>query len=143
MLQSCSGHSNNTGDIAHGEAILHFLVDICTLSPVTGFTTLCVAPLLLLLIPIPLTLLPPPLPPPLLSPLTGDGLSSLDLRFSGRGGRNAVGDDDGVFDKLLLEFVVTEFAVVTVEVVVLVDVPVVVLRPPRPFAPPFRSLLCT
>lgn len=105
---------------------MHFFVDICTLSPVTGLTTLCVVPPLLSLL------------------LTGDGLSSLDLRFSGRGGKNAVGDDDGVFDKLLLEFVMAVFAVVTVEVVVVpVEVPVVVLRPPRPFAPPFRNLLCT
>lgn len=32
-----------------------------------------------------------------LSPLTGDGDSSFDFRFSGRGGRNAVGEVLGVF----------------------------------------------
>lgn len=54
-----------------------------------------------------------------------------------------MGDDDGVLDELLFEFV-TVFAVVTVDVaVVLVIEPVVVPRPPRPFAPPFRNLLWT
>lgn len=65
-----------------------------------------------------------------------------------RGGRNAgVGDDDGVFDALLLELL-DEFVVAVVVVVVVFvvfdDVPVVVVavvRPPRPFAPPLRSLL--
>lgn len=82
-----------------------------------------------------------------MSPFKGGGLSSFDLRFSLRGGRNAgVGEDDGVLDELLLELL-DEFVVAVVVVVVLVvfdDVPVVVaVRPPRPFAPPFRSLLWT
>lgn len=64
-----------------------------------------------------------------------------------RGGRNAgVGDDDGVFDELLLELL-DEFVVAVVVVVVFVVfdvVPVVVaVRPPRPFAPPLRNLLWT
>lgn len=42
----------------------------------------------------------PPMSPP---PFTGDGLSSLDLRFSGRGGKNAVGDVEGVFEPPVVE----------------------------------------
>lgn len=82
------------------------------------------------------------------SPFTGDGLSSFDLRFSGRGGRKAVGDVDGVFElvvllELLDDKVVDDAAVVELVVVVVVAAPVVVTaRPPRPFAP-FRNLECT
>lgn len=100
---------------------MHFFVEICTFKPVTGLTTLCVAE----------------------SPLTGEGLSSFDFLFSGRGGRNAVGDEDGVFEELLLEFVIVlPLVTVDVVVVVLVVVPVVVLvLPPLPLAPPFLNLL--
>lgn len=87
-----------------------------------------------------------------LSPFTGEGLSSFDLRFSGRGGRNAVGEVDGVlvpvlFPELLDDdctaVVVVAVVVVTVLVVFVDGVPVVVVvvRLPRPFAPPFLSLL--
>lgn len=69
---------------------------------------------------------PPPPPPPLPLPFTGDGLSSLDFRFSGRGGKKAVGDVDGVLvapDVVLLaapddEFVEDEDPVVVDAVVV-------------------------
>lgn len=52
--------------------------------------TLCVVfvPLLLLLLSLPLN--------------DGGGLSSFDLRFSARGGRNSVGDVDGVLLHVLL-----------------------------------------
>lgn len=83
-----------------------------------------------------------PLPPP----FTGDGGSSFDLRFSDRGGRKATGDVEGVFELMLVLVPLDELAVVVVEVVVVLDellsAVVVVPRPPRPFAPPFRSLLC-
>lgn len=137
MLQSCSGHSRRTGEIGHGVAVFTFLVGICTFRPVRGLIRLFVS----------------------LSPFTGDGLSSFDLRFSGRGGRKAVGEVDGVFaaPELLPELLDDDCAIVVVApaeaelvvvvlVVVVVGVPVVVevvVRPPRPFAPPFRSLLCT
>lgn len=120
----------------------------------------------------PLPLLLPPLllslPPPLV-PLIGDGLSSFDFRFSGRGGRNAVGDVDGVFppaaapfepafdeppdafvavaelddvDAVIEPLLPPEMDDVDVDAVFVVDVAdVVVVRPPRPFAPPFRNLL--
>lgn len=81
-----------------------------------------------------------------LPPLTGEGDSSLDFRFSGRGGKKATGDVEGVFELMLVLVLLDEFAVVVVEVVVVFDellsAIVVVPRPPRPFAPPFRSLLC-
>lgn len=161
------------GDIGHGCTVFTFLVGICTFRPVNGFIRLFVSPLfeprprhpfpLLLLLP-PLLSLPPPPPPPLL-PLIGDGLSSFDLRFSGRGGRNAVGDVDGVvpppfaadevaFDAaaadddddedvvVVEEPLPAEMDDVDVDVVFVVDVvDAVVVRPPRPFAPPFRNLL--
>lgn len=38
-------------------------------------------------------------PPPLPLPFTGDGLSSFDFRFSGRGVKKAVGDVDGVLEE--------------------------------------------
>lgn len=86
--------------------------------------------------------------PPVTLPFSGDGLSSFDLRFSGRGGKNApvFGDGEEVFE---LEFVVDvplEELLVDeeVELVVAVAVPVVpVVRPPRPLLPPFLSLLLT
>lgn len=129
LLQSCSGHSNRTGEIAHGAVVLTFFAGICTFNPVNGLIKLFVS----------------------LSPFTGEGLSSFDFRFSGRGGRNEVGDVDGVLELVLLpelledELVEVEVVVAVVVVVVFVvdvGVPVVVVvRPPRPFAPPFRSLL--
>lgn len=83
---------------------------------------------------------------PLPAPLTGDGGSSFDFRFSDRGGRKATGDVEGVFELMLVLVPLDEPAVVVVEVVVvfeeLLSAVVVVPRPPRPFAPPFRSLLC-
>lgn len=108
-----------------------FFVEICTFKPVTGFTRLCVVP--------------DPLPESdeLPLPLTGDGLSSFDFRFSDLGGKNAVGDGDGVFEPVLLPLDVLVAVVVVVFVfVVLVD-EVVVVRLPRPLEPPFLSLLCT
>lgn len=160
LLQSCSGHSSSTGEIGHGTAVLHFLAGICTLRPVSGLMRLFVSLL---------SSRPPP-------PFTGDGLSSLDLRFSGRGGKNAVGDVDGVLeppvveplpppDDELAEAAEAPLPVVVVVAVVVaccaepsppeelllvavvgVAVPLVVVdevRPPRPLAPPLRSLLCT
>lgn len=109
-----------------------------------------------------------PPPPPLLPlPFTGDGLSSFDFRFSGRGGKKAVGDVDGVLEDpdvvplappddeceetevpIVLEAVAVTLLSPPPElelvVVVGVAVPLVVVddvRPPRPLAPPFRSLL--
>lgn len=156
LLQSCSGHSNSTGDIAHGDVVLlHFLVEICTFSPVIGLTTLCVhsVPLLAMLlifalftllefITLPLVLLLVlPLPP-----FTGEGDSSFDLRFSGRGGKKATGDVEGVFELTLVIVPPDELPIVVVEVVVdfaeLESAVVVVARLPRPFDPPFRNLLC-
>lgn len=129
MLQSCSGHSKRTGEIGHGVAVFTFFVGICTFNPVNGFIKLFVS----------------------LSPFTGDGLSSFDLRFSGRGGRNAVGEVDGVLlvpvllpellDEDWTDVVVVDVAIVVVFVVVVGVPAVVVVRPPRPFAPPFRNLL--
>lgn len=133
--------------MGHGVAVFTFLAGICTFNPVNGLMRLLVSPF---------------------SPFTGGGLfSSFDLRFSGRGGKNAVGEVDGVWELvLLLELLdddwtdvddgAAELAVVDVVavadillpepveevVVVVVGVPdVVVVRPPRPFAPPFRNLL--
>lgn len=83
-----------------------------------------------------------PLPFSLLFSLNdGGGLSSFDLRFSPRGGMNAVGDVDGVLLLVLLPEPLDEFdAKVTVAVFVVdVGVPVVVVRPARAFA--LRSLL--
>ncbi len=130
LLQSCSGHSNRTGEIAHGAVVLTFFAGICTFNPVNGLIKLFVS----------------------LSPFTGGGgLSSFDFRFSGLGGRNEVGEVDGVLELVLLpelledELVEVEVVVAVVVVVVFVvdvGVPVVVDNlPPRPFAPPFRSLL--
>lgn len=96
----------------------------------TGLTRLCVDPPLL---PERDELLP--------FPFTGDGLSSFDFRFSGRGGKNAVGDGDGVFEPGLLLLEVLAVVVVLVFVVLVDDE--VVVRPPRPFDPPFLNLLCT
>lgn len=78
-------------------------------------------------------------------PFTGDGLSSFDLRFSGRGGKNAVtlGDGDGVLELVVVDVLDEEFAVdVLLELVVDVDDPVVD-RPPRPLFAPFLNLLFT
>lgn len=80
-----------------------------------------------------------------LPPFTGDGDSSFDLRFSGRGGKKATGDVEGVFELTLVLVPLDVLAVVVVEVVVVfdeLDSAVVVVRPPRPLVPPFRSLLC-
>lgn len=133
--------------------LLHFFVEICTFSPVIGLTTLCVPGVPLLTTPLAFELLTLlgfitlPLELLALPPLTGEGDSSLDFRFSGRGGKKATGDVEGVFELMLVLVVpLDEFAVVVVEVVVVFDALlsaiVVVPRPPRPFAPPFRSLLC-
>lgn len=97
---------------------------------------------LLVFITLPLVLLLLELPLP---PFTGEGHSSFDLRFSGRGGKKATGDVEGVFELTLVLVTVDELAVVVVEVVVVfdeLDSAVVVVRPPRPFVPPFRNLLC-
>lgn len=76
----------------------------------------------------------------------GGGLSSLDLRFSARGGRNAVGDVDGVLLLVLLPELLDEFELtVTVELVVVVVVgapDVAAARAARALALAFRSLLC-
>lgn len=132
--------------------LLHFFVEICTFSPVIGLTTLCVPGVPLLTTPLAFALLTLlgfitlPLEPLALPPLTGEGDSSLDFRFSGRGGKKATGDVEGVFELMLVLVPLDELAVVVVEVVVVFDellsAVVVVPRPPRPFAPPFRSLLC-
>lgn len=128
-------------------------MEICTFSPVIGLTTLCVPGLPLLTIPLALALftllvfitLPLVLPLVLpLPPFTGEGHSSFDLRFSGRGGKKATGDVEGVFELTLVLVPLDVLAVVVVEVVVVfdeLDSAVVVVRP-RPFVPPFRSLLC-
>lgn len=115
--------------MAQGAVVLTFFAGICTFNPVNGLIKLFVS----------------------LSPFTGDGLSSFDFRFSGLGGRNEVGEVDGVLELVLLpelledELVEVEVVVAVVVVVVVfvvdVGVPVVVVLPPRPFAPPFRSLL--
>lgn len=83
-----------------------------------------------------------PLLLPLLSlPLNdGGGLSSFDLRLSARGGRNAVGDVDGVLLVLLPELLDEFDWAVVVVVVVLV---LVAVREARPFALALRSLLWT
>jgi hypothetical protein len=169
LLQSCSGHSSSTGEIAHGTVVLFVLVvEILTFNPVTGLTRLWV----------PGVRPPPALEDPfaddvvvdndellivmavvvgvaqvdvvllLLLPFTdGDGLSSFDFLFSGRGGKNAIGDVDGVLDVVfvVVELLADEFAVdaVVVVVVFVVLVVVAVVRPPLPLAPPFLSLLCT
>lgn len=108
-------------------------------NPVTGLIRFCAT----LTVPLPL-----PLPLPLLSlPLNdGGGLSSFDLRFSPRGGRNAVGDVDGVLLLVLLPDPLEEFdaKVTDVELVVGVGAPVVLeVRPARAFALALRNLLCT
>lgn len=113
-----------------------------SLFPLEEFITLpIVLPLLTVLLEL-LLLLLFPLPPP----FTGDGGSSLDFRFSDLGGKKATGDVEGVFELMLVLVPLDELAVVVVEVVVVFDellsAVVVVPRPPRPFAPPFRSLLC-
>lgn len=123
--------------MAHGTVVVTFtFFGICTFNPVTGLIRLCVTE-------------PPPLPPlplPLLSlPLNdGGGLSSFDFRFSARGGRNAVGDVDGVLLLVLLPELLDEFDVTVtgVEFVVDTGAPVVVAaRAARAFALAFRSLL--
>ena len=43
LLQSCSGHSSSTGEMAQGVVnVLAFFTEICTGLPVTGLVTLCV-----------------------------------------------------------------------------------------------------
>jgi hypothetical protein len=141
--------------MAHGVVVLFVLVvEIFTFSPVTGLTRLCVPGV------------SPPMPePPFvdalldfspaavavdapLLPLTGDGDSSLDLRFSGRGGKNAIGDVDGVLEDVFVVVVpldpdLESWDDTVVVVFVVLVVVAVVVRPPRPLAPPFLSLLCT
>lgn len=82
-----------------------------------------------------------------LPPFTGEGDSSFDLRFSGRGGKKATGDVEGVFELTLVFVPLDELPVVVVVEVVVVfaeleSAVVVVARLPRPFVPPFRNLLC-
>lgn len=120
--------------MAHGVVVVTVFafLGICTFSPVTGLIRLCVAVL-------------PPLPLLSLPLKDGGGLSSLDFRFSARGGRNAVGDVDGVLLLVLLPELLDEFELtVTVEFVVTVGAPVVAdVRAARALALAFRSLLCT
>lgn len=70
----------------------------------------------------------------------GGGLSSFDLRLSARGGRNAVGDVDGVLLVLLPELL-DEFDWAPAVVVVVVVLVLVAVREARPFALALRSLL--
>lgn len=128
--------------MAHGDAVLHFFVEICTFCPVTGLTTLCVVA------PEAFCPVAEEFVPPDTLPFNGDGLSSFDLRFSGRGGKNALvfGEGEGVFELFVVDvppldelLVVDELP----ELVVAVAVPVVDVRPPRPLLPPFLSLLFT
>lgn len=82
-----------------------------------------------------------------LPPFPGEGHSSFDLRFSGRGGKKATGDVEGVFKVALVLEPLEELPVGGVEpIAVFIEfesaVVVVVARLPRPFVPPFRSLLC-
>lgn len=87
-----------------------------------------------------------PLLLPLLSlPLNdGGGLSSFDFRFSARGGKNAVGEVDGVLLVLLPELLDgLEILPAVVVVVVILDVVFVDVRDALPFALAFRSLLWT
>lgn len=85
---------------------------------------------------------------PLLLPLLslpfndGGGLSSFDFRLSARGGKNAVGDDDGVLLVLLPELL-DEFDWAPVVVVVVVVLVLVAVRAARPFALALRNLLWT
>lgn len=132
MLQSCSGHSNKTGETADGFAVFSFF-GICTFKPVTG--------LICEFAELTLTLLP------LSFPLNGGGLSSFDFRFSARGARNSIGDVDGVLLHVLLPELLDDEVVafpdaVVVDVLV-VDVLVLVddLPPARPLAFAFRNLL--
>lgn len=91
LLQSCSGHSNKIGEIAHGAIIFTFFAGICTFNPVTGFIKFCV------------------LQSPFSPLIGGEGLSSLDLRFSPLGGGKLVGDVDGVVQVGLLAALFGEF----------------------------------
>lgn len=119
LLQSCSGHSRSTGDVAQGDET--FLGFLTPLADDAEFSDMALFP-------------PGALPPDVVTllPLKGDGLSSLDRRrFSGRGAENVVGDVDGVFVTVLGAFA-DMFKLVTDE-----------LRDARPFGPPFRSLLWT
>lgn len=89
----------------------------------------------------------PPVPPDTL-PFTGDGLSSFDLRFSGRGGKNApvFGEGEGVFELFVVDVLLDELPLdddELLELVVAVVEPVVEVRPPRLLFPPFLSLLFT
>lgn len=113
LLQSCSGHSRSTGDIAHGEVpLLGFLTPATSLLPAVKLFPLAAAAGGMLL------------------PLNGDGLSSFDfLLFSGRGAENVVGDVEGVFVTALVGFV-DMFMLDTEE-----------FLDALPFDPPFLSLL--
>lgn len=124
--------------MAHGVVVVFTFFGICTFNPVNGLIRLCVT-----------VLLPFPLPLLLSLPLNdGGGLSSFDLRFSARGGRNAVGDVDGVLLLVLLPELLDEFDVTVTgfEFVVDAGAPVVApvavaARAARAFALAFRSLL--
>jgi len=80
----------------------------------------------------------PPIPPTdapsEASPLSGEGASSFDLRFSGRGGKNAVGDVLGVAPPPLPDELLLLFAAA---------LPDALRVAPRPFVAPLRSLECT
>lgn len=116
LLQSCSGHSRRTGDIAHGDVTLldFFTPDICAAK----------LPVMLLLLPLVATWL--------FVPLKGEGHSSFDFRrFSGRGTEKVVGDVDGVLITAFVAFV-DMFTLDTEE-----------FLEALPLGPPFRNLLCT
>lgn len=84
--------------------------------------------------------------PPDALPFSGDGLSSFDLRFSGRGGKNApvFGDGVEVFELFVVDVPLDELLDDDeLEFVVEVAAPVVDVRPPRLLFAPFRSLLLT
>lgn len=66
----------------------------------------------------------------------------MDFLFSGRGTRNAVGEVDGVFELADTEVVLFDDDEFVEVFVVLVEDEVDTFLPPRPFAPPFLSLLC-
>lgn len=131
LLQSCSGHSSSTGEIGHGSTVvLIFLAGICTFNPVNGLMRLLVSPRSVHrprpdndpLGPLPL--------PPLVDELLL--LSSLDLRFSGRGGRNVVGDVEGVFETVLVPELAADDEEWFVALPETLEAP---LPPPRPDPP--------
>lgn len=77
---------------------------------------------------------PPAAPPSDASPLSGDGASSLDLRFSARGGRKAVGEVLGVAPPPLPDEPLLLLAAA---------LPEALRVAPRPLVAPLRNLECT